>query len=50
MDFSGVNFIEECHHDKCVEDDGEVLSRRRVKTRVSAAVNVEDDVSCLREC
>lgn len=42
MDFSGVYFVEELHHDKGVEDDGVVLRRRGVEGCVAATVNVKD--------
>lgn len=45
MDFPGVDLIEQCHHDKCVEDDGEVLGGRRVEGSVEAAVDAEQWVA-----
>lgn len=44
MDFSGVNLVEECHHDERVEDDGEVLGRGGVKGSIHARVDVEHAV------
>ena len=41
VDLTCVDLIEECHHDEGVEDDGEMLWRRRVKLCPAAIVNVK---------
>lgn len=42
VDFSGIYFIEELHHDKGVEYDGVVFRWRRVEGSVTSTVNVKD--------
>ena len=46
MDLAGVDLVEERHHDERVEDDGEVLRRRRVQRYLATAVDVEYQVTC----
>ena len=46
MDLARVDLVEQRHHDERVEDDGEVLRRRRVQTGLAAAVDVEQLVAC----
>lgn len=45
VDLSGIDLVEQGHHDESVEDDGEVLRRRRVQGRVHAGVDVENFVA-----
>lgn len=40
MDFPCIDFVEECHDDKGVEDDGEVLGRRVLDVGITARVYV----------
>lgn len=42
VDFPGIYFIEELHHDKGVEYDGVVFRWRRVEGSVTSTVNVKD--------
>lgn len=49
MDFSGIDFIKELHHDKGVEYDGVVFRGRRVEGSVTATVNVEDLLTYTKE-
>lgn len=47
MNFPGVEFVEESHHDERVEDDGEVLRGPAACCRHSAArIDVEHQVTC----
>jgi len=39
-DPSADDFIEECHHDECIEDHREVLSGIHTEVQVTTAVNV----------
>lgn len=41
VDLASVDFVEELHQHKGVEDDGVVFRRRRVQRGVTAAVYVE---------
>lgn len=50
MNFSGVEFVEQRHHDKRIENNGEVLSGPATMIdSISARGNVEHYVSCKRE-
>lgn len=42
MDLAGIDFVEELHHDKDVEDDGVVFRRRGVERGVPAAINAKE--------
>lgn len=46
MDLPRIDFVEELHHDKDVEDDGVVLRWWRVQGRVAAAVDVKELLPC----
>ena len=43
VNFACVDFIEQSHHDEGVEDDGEMLRRRRSDGQASTGINVEKD-------
>lgn len=49
MDFSGIDLVEELHHDEGIEDDGVVLGWRRVERSIAPAVNVKDLLTYRRE-
>ena len=46
MNLASVHFIEQRHHNERVEDDREMLRRFRVKSTLSAAVNVQKNLTC----
>lgn len=47
MNFPGVEFVEESHHDERVENDGEVLRGPAACRRYSASrINVEHQITC----
>lgn len=46
MYLPGIDFIEELHHDKHIEDDGVVLRRGGVQRGISATVNAENFFAC----
>jgi len=46
VNFPGVEFVEESHHDECIENDGEVLRGPAARRRHSAAcVDVEHHIT-----
>lgn len=49
VDFSGIYFIKELHHDEGVEYDGVVFRGRRVEGSVTATVNVKDLLTYTKE-
>lgn len=49
MDFSGIYFIKELHHDKGVEYNGVVFRGRRVEGSVTPTVNVKDLLTYIKE-
>ena len=46
VNLASVDLVEESHHDERVEDDGEMLRRRRVQRHLAAAVDVEYQIAC----
>lgn len=46
MNFSSVDFVEQCHHDKRVENDGEVLGGRRMKRGPTATFDFKEPFAC----
>ena len=50
MNLPGIDLVEEGHHHKGVEHDGEVLGWRRVDRRIEATVDVEQFVTRKDEC
>lgn len=49
MDFSGIYFVKELHHDEGVEYDGVVFRGRGVEGSVTATVNVKDLLTYTKE-
>lgn len=43
--FTRVHLIKECHHDKHVEYDGEVLRGRVVQTRAPTIINLKENLA-----
>lgn len=41
VDLARADLVEERHHDERVEDDGEVLVRRRLVINVATAFNIQ---------
>jgi len=46
VNLASVDLVEQRHHNERVEDDREVLSRRRVQRNLASAVDVKQYVSC----
>ena len=49
VDLAGVDFVEQLHHHKDVEDDGVVFRGWSMERRVPAAVDVENPLTCGQE-
>ena len=45
VDFSGINFVEQSHHDKRIEDDCEMLVRSDAECDVTTVVDVKQSLT-----